>query len=124
MRIMIIDNDKAWTQSLSLLLSEQGHDVQVFNNPVQACEYICADDRKKNEMPNAIVLDYLMPEMSGFQVLGWIWNQLSDDCRIAFVTGHGEQIKNARLQEMGVSACMEKPVDFDQLLDVLERRVA
>ncbi len=124
MRIMIIDNDVAWTRSLSILLSEQGHDVRVFNDPVKACEYIVTDDRKKSEMPNALVLDYLMPEMSGFQVLGRIWDQLGNDCRIAFVTGHGEQMRNARLQEMGVTACLEKPIDFDQLVEVLEGQAA
>ncbi len=124
MRVIVIDNDEAWTRSLSILFSARGYDVQVFNNPIMACEYIGTLEQDKNEMPNAIVLDYLMPEMSGFKVLGWIADNLDKSCRIVFVTGYSEQLENAHLDEMGIAACLKKPVDFDELVNVLEGNAA
>ncbi len=65
-----------------------------------------------------------MPEMSGFQVLGRIGDALGPGCTIVIVTGHGEQLKNSRLTEMGVAACMAKPVDLDELERVLGEHAA
>ena len=128
MRVMIVDNDEAWTRSLTLLLMARGYEVHAFTNPDGACEFVrqIADTGflGKDEMPDAVVLDYVMPEMSGFQVLGRIGDSLGRACTIVLVTGHGEQLRSAKLTEMGVAACLEKPVDLGELIAVLERRAA
>ena len=123
MRIMIVDNDEAWTRSLTLLLKGRGHEVFPFTDPLAACDFIgqiagtaLLED---SDLPDAVVLDYVMPELSGFQVLGRIGDVLGSRCTIVFVTGHGEQVRNSRLMDMGVTACLAKPVDLDQLEKVL-----
>ncbi len=128
MRVMIVDNDEAWTRSLTLLLKARGYEVHAFTNPSTACEFVHQIAETGflgvSEMPDAVVLDYVMPEMSGFQVLNRIGDRLGETCTIVLVTGHGEQLRGARLTEMRVAACLEKPVDLDHLITVLERRAA
>jgi CheY-like chemotaxis protein len=128
MRVMIVDNDEAWTRSLTLLLTGRGYEVHPFTDPSKACEFIkqIADTGfvRESELPDAMVLDYVMPGMSGFQVLGRIGDSLGPTCRIVFVTGHGEQLRSARLTELGVAACLEKPVDLDRLVEALEGQTA
>jgi len=128
MRIMIVDNDEAWTRSLEILLKQRGYAVTAFTDPERACDFIAqahgerflADDR----LPDAVVLDYVMPQMNGFSVLARIASKLKADCVVVFVTGHGDQLQNADLKQMGVAACLEKPVDVDELVKVLERKAA
>ena len=121
MRVMIIDNDTAWTRSLELILSQRGYEVVVFNDPVAACQYIDENyNTRPAEMPDAVLLDYAMPRMSGFQVLTRIRDELPASGRVVFVTGHGDQIAHADLQQMGVDAWLAKPVEIDELTAVLE----
>ncbi len=128
MRIMIVDNDEAWTRSLALLLSHRGDEVYAFTNPIEACEFVQqianAGFLSPGAMPDAVILDYVMPELSGYQVLARISDELGVDCTIILVTGHAEQLASSRLTENGVTGCLEKPVDFDQLVRVLEGRAA
>ena len=124
MRIMIVDNDEAWTRSLTILLTGRGYEVRAFTNPTKACEFIrrTADNalHGKSELPDSVVLDYIMPGMSGFQVLKQIGDDLRPSCRIVIVTGHGEQLRNAKLNQIGVTTCLEKPVDLDTLEQALD----
>jgi DNA-binding response OmpR family regulator len=71
-------------------------------------------------MPDAVILEYVLPRLTGFQVLGRIGELLKANCRILFVTRRAEQLRNAKLREMGVLGCMQKPVDMDVLVRLLE----
>ena len=128
MRVMIVDNDEAWTRSLEILLKQRGYDVTAFTEPGRACEFIDQIHRAgfltADDLPDAVVLDYVMPQMSGFQVLARIGSDLKAGCVVVFVTGHGDQLKNADLRKMGVVGCLEKPVDVDELVKVLEGKAA
>lgn len=128
MRIMLVDNDAAWVRSLELLLKGRGHEVYAFTNPLEACDFIRqifdTGFLSDKELPDAIVLDYLMPELSGYQVAARISGMLTNNCRIVFVTGHKEQLENSRLTETGITACLSKPVDFGLLESVLGGKAA
>lgn len=125
MRVMIVDNDEAWTRSLTILLTGHGYDIQAFTDPIRACDFIrqVAEEGSSGKMPDAVVLDYVMPGMNGLQVLARIERQLGPGCRVILMTGHGEQLRNAPLSEMGVASCLEKPVDLDSLEQALKGEV-
>ncbi len=128
MRVMIVDNDGAWTRSLELLLRERGYQVAAFTEPERACDYIDqithAEFLPKADLPDVVVLDYVMPRLNGFQVLARIAPNLKADCVVLFVTGHGDQLGTVDLAQMGVAGCLEKPVDVDELVRVLEGKAA
>lgn len=128
MRVMIVDNDEAWTRSLEIVLKQRGYEVTAFTEPARACDFI--DQVRKtsllteDDLPDAVVLDYVMPQMSGFGVLARIGSELKAHCVVVFVTGHGDQLEAADFRQMGVTACLEKPVDVDELVKVLEGKAA
>lgn len=128
MRVMIVDNDKAWVRSLEILLKQRGYEVTAFTEPERACDFIDQIYRTgcltAHDLPDAVVLDYVMPNLTGIGVLARIAPELKAGCVVVFVTGHGDQLANANLKQMGVAACLEKPVDVDELIKVLERRAA
>lgn len=61
-KILVIDDDAAVTDLLSLLLKSQGFDVTSTNNSSEGLNLI----REQN--PDLVVLDLMMPEMDGWEV--------------------------------------------------------
>ena len=63
-KILYVDDDKLLTSTFSTLMKVEGFkDVVVYNNPIEAVEYL------KTEAPDLIISDFLMPEMNGLEFL-------------------------------------------------------
>ena len=63
-KILYVDDDKLLTSTFSTLMKVEGYsDVVVYNNPIEAVEYL------KLEQPDLIISDFLMPEMNGLDFL-------------------------------------------------------
>ncbi len=62
-KILIIEDDRYISKMYQLKLSLEGYDVQVADNGRIGV------DKVKEFMPNIILLDILMPELDGFEVL-------------------------------------------------------
>jgi len=61
-KILVIDDDSAVTDLLSLLLRSQGFDVAATNNSTDGLSLI------RENSPDVVVLDLMMPEMDGWQI--------------------------------------------------------
>lgn len=61
-KIIVIDDDTAVTDLLSVLLRTHGFDVRVTNNSVEGLSFIRDDDF------DLVVLDLMMPEMDGWEI--------------------------------------------------------
>jgi DNA-binding response OmpR family regulator len=61
-KILVIDDDAAVTDLLSLLLKSQGFDVAATNNSAEGLSMI------REKQPDLVVLDLMMPEMDGWEV--------------------------------------------------------
>lgn len=62
-KILIIEDDRYISKMYQLKLSLEGYDVQVAENGREGV------DKVKEFMPNIVLLDILMPELDGFEVL-------------------------------------------------------
>lgn len=61
-KILVIDDDSAVTDLLSLLLKSQGFDVAATNSSTDGLSMI------RDDSPDVVVLDLMMPEMDGWQI--------------------------------------------------------
>jgi two-component system KDP operon response regulator KdpE len=61
-KLLVIDDDTAVTDLLSLLLRSQGFEVFATNNSTDGLNMI------REVEPNLVVLDLMMPEMDGWEV--------------------------------------------------------
>jgi DNA-binding response OmpR family regulator len=61
-KILVIDDDTAVTDLLSVLLRSQGFDVTATNSSSDGLSYVREDE------PDLIVLDLMMPEIDGWEV--------------------------------------------------------
>ncbi len=61
-KILVIDDDAAVTDLLSLLLKSQGFDVTATNNSGEGLNLI------REKQPDLVVLDLMMPDIDGWEV--------------------------------------------------------
>jgi DNA-binding NtrC family response regulator len=116
--IVIVDDEDMVLTSLSSFLNlETEYNVQSFNNPQSALEFI-----KDNEI-DLCLSDYLMPEMDGISFLAEVRKIRPDVPRI-ILTGYADK-ENAikAINEVGLFQYIEKPWDNDDLLIILRNGI-
>lgn len=114
--IHLIDDDTAVRESMALLIGTVGLRVQTWARPE---EFIRDFDR---ESIGAIVLDIRMPGISGMTVLEQLVAQ-GVDLPVIMLTGHGTVDLCRRAFKAGAAEFLEKPVDDELLIDILQQAV-
>lgn len=61
-KVLVIDDDIAITELMSMLLKSHGFEVIATNNGAEAVKLI------QEKSPNVVLLDLMMPDMDGWQV--------------------------------------------------------
>jgi two-component system KDP operon response regulator KdpE len=61
-KILVIDDDAAVTDLLSMLLKTHGFEVMATNNSTDGLNHI------RDNQPDLVILDLMMPEMDGWEV--------------------------------------------------------
>ncbi len=112
-RILIIDDDPMILAILKDLLQDNGYTVQTGKASA-------AIDIALNNPPDLLLLDMMMPDISGVQVA----QKLRSDPRTSYIPIVAISAA-ARVAEMGrqadVDAILKKPFDFKQVLETIER---
>jgi DNA-binding response OmpR family regulator len=102
-KIAIIEDDPTISQMYRFKFESEGYDVQTAGNGKLGLEL--AEHMK----PDIILLDLMMPEMSGEQMLkklrGSAWGK---DIKVIVLTNMGEQEIPASIKELGVSGVILK----------------
>ena len=110
-KILYVDDDKLLTSTFTTLMKVEGFkDVVVYNNPLDAIEYL------KTETPDLIISDFLMPEMNGLEFLREA-KKLYPETSMILLTAYADK-ENAikTINEIGVYKYIEKPWDNDDLI--------
>lgn len=112
LNVLIIDDNEQITKMISSFLDMSNHDCTVVNEGKEGLELI------KTNQYDSIILDLAMPEFDGYELLNTL--KVEDQSqlhKIIILTASSVPIETIRkFKELGVSACLQKPVDIDQLL--------
>ena len=109
--ILIIDDDVELTELLKEFLTSHNYNITIFNNPTKAVNALF-DDHPIN--PDLIILDIMMPEMDGFQVLRQI--RESSNIPIVMLSAKGEVADRIVGLELGADDYLPKPFEPQELL--------
>ena len=113
-RVLIVDDNVDAADSLSLLLTLNGHEVRtVYDGPTgiqQAAEF----------RPDVILLDLGMPGMDGYQTARKVRElQGLTGLKLVALTGWGQEGDRRRTQEAGFDGHLVKPVELAILQEFL-----
>jgi CheY-like chemotaxis protein len=112
-RILITDDSLLQRKTLSAIVQDEGHEVDTANNGREALEKIQANP------PDCLLLDMLMPEIDGIQVLETLQSQRMK-LRIIVLTADVQEWLKTRCLELGATTFLNKPVKQEQLQKALQ----
>ena len=114
-RILIVDDNRDAADTLGLLLDLSGYLVR------KAYEGSTAIALAREFVPEVVLLDIGLPGMDGFEVAKHLREaRLGPDATFVAVTGYAEPALLHQSQRAGFRHHLVKPVDIDELLQVLQ----
>ncbi len=112
LNVLIIDDNEQITKMVSSFLDMSNHDCTIVNDGKDGLDLI------KTNQYDSIVLDLAMPEFDGYEILDTLKNENpSQISKIIILTASSISLETVKkFKDLGVSSCLQKPVDIDQLL--------
>jgi len=116
MKILIVDDDNQTTSMLSKFFNYKGYQIVVSNDAMEGLRHI------KKEKYDVILLDINMPVISGINIIQILaaGGKLKDKNIFIFSGAdyNQNQIKDL-LRRDGVNGFLKKPIELDELLNVI-----
>ena len=111
--VLVVDDDQAIRKVLHEILSKEGYDVREAENGAQALDVM------QSTPPDVVVLDLMMPVMSGWEVLA-ATDEEEKLRSIPILVASAMSAPLARRDwRGGVRTCLAKPLDIPALLDAI-----
>jgi two-component system response regulator MprA len=111
--VLIVDDDPTLVESLVELLDEEGYAVEGFTDARLALARLAEGAR-----PDLVLLDYLMPAMTGEEFLDALDRSGIAVEVVLFSALHDGALTSARARVAGI---VRKPFDLDELLATVGR---
>lgn len=115
--VYIVDDEFAVRDSLMLLIQSTGRVAKSFASAEEFLNAYCPD------YPSCLILDVRMPGMSGLD-LQQEMTKRHISLPIIFISGHAEIPDSAKAFRAGAVDFLEKPVDYNVLMDRIEEAIA
>lgn len=107
-KILLIDDDVTGSQIIAAMLKSRGFDVFVLYNGAQTLEAL------EREKPDLVLLDIIMPGVTGIEVLESIRKKTSPiDLPVVMLTSVDDSIEIANCLKLGANDYLTKPVDVE-----------
>lgn len=106
--ILVVDDDEALLEVMSIVLSSEGYRVLMASDGEEALRVVRGEDL------DLVVLDVMLPRMSGFEVL----KELREESKVPVVmlTAKDQSVDKVVGLELGADDYLTKPFDTKELL--------
>jgi EAL domain-containing protein (putative c-di-GMP-specific phosphodiesterase class I)/PleD family two-component response regulator len=111
-KVMMVDDEPLMTDLIQVYLEDEGYlNFVVTNNPLEALDLLRRED------PGVLLLDLMMPHLSGFELL----QQIRADRKLRYtpvivLTAATDASSKLRALQLGVTDFLSKPVDESELV--------
>jgi len=113
--ILVVDDEADIRGLLKEILSEEGYEVDVAANAVQARA------SRARQTPDLVLLDIWMPDVDGISLLREWSASTTDGCPVVMMSGHGTVETAVEATRLGAFDFVEKPLSLAKLLRTVER---
>lgn len=112
-KVLVVDDDLLTCNMVKEIFTKEGYFVQTLNSPSKIADFL------KENRPDIVLLDIVMPEMNGFEVLALI-KEKHEDLPVVFLSGRHDVKEKVRGLKAGAEDYIIKPFDFKELLARVE----
>jgi len=109
-KIAIVDDDSDMAELLSLMLVKEGYDCNSYTSGQDFIKTLNANNY------DLLLLDWMMPEFDGEQVLEWVRSQSKLDIPVIFITARDTEDDISRILNHGADDYLVKPIKQKELL--------
>jgi twitching motility two-component system response regulator PilH len=114
-KVLVVDDSATDLENLVGICSNAGYVVSTATSGTEAL------DKLKNEVPDAVLLDVVMPGMNGFQTCRAITSDpATQHIPVVLVSSKGEKTDRVWGEEQGAKSYVTKPFTAEQILDQLK----
>lgn len=116
--VVVVDDEMMVREVTSASLMGMGFKVTKAKNGTQGLEKI------RSEKPDLIFLDYMMPDLTGFEVAA----ELQKDPELAkipivMISGKAESTDIQKAKDYGIEHYLEKPADPEQIMSFVREEL-
>ena len=112
-RILIVDDEKNIVSSLTSILADEGYEVSIAGDGVEALELIQKDP------PDLVILDIWLPGMDGIEVLKTL-KSYNLGVEVLIMSGHGTIDTAVKATKLGAQDFIEKPFSLDRITESIQ----
>lgn len=117
-KILIVEDEKNILDSIAMYL--EGHGYGIIKSP----EGIDAIKLAKDQLPDMILLDLLLPDMDGSLICRTLKeNEVTSRIPVIIISAISQEEKIKELQDLGASDYLVKPFDPSELLGTIEKNL-
>lgn len=112
-KVLIVEDNSEVRRLFAIGLNQRGFEVKLASNGAEAVERI------KEEKPDVILLDWVLPLMDGGEVLNKLSKEGRNETPIIVISGHARP--SAREIDRRIVRWLSKPVSIDDLVAEIQR---
>jgi len=116
-KILLVDDEKEFVHTLSERLKTRNLESSIAYDGEQALDML------KDELPDVIVLDIMMPGIDGIETLRRV-KAKHPEVEVIILTGHGSEQEQEQAEELGAFAYLHKPVNINELAQKMKEAYA
>ena len=112
-RILLVDDEPELLKAMRIRLTSWGYDVLTAANGKEAIQLV------KKEVPDAIILDIMMPDLDGVETLRRI-RRFNKKVPVIMLTAYASEEKMQNTESLGISAFIPKGTEFDNASQLIQ----
>jgi CheY-like chemotaxis protein/cytidylate kinase len=113
-KVLLVDDEREFVQTLSERLQVRDVGSAVAYDGESALSMVAEDE------PEVMILDLKMPGIDGMEVLRRV-KKTHPKIEVIILTGHGNEADRKICMELGAFAYLQKPVNINELSEVLQK---
>ena len=114
-RVLVVDDNRDFASSLSMLLTSLGNDVRIANDGAEGLEVA------RSFVPGVAFLDIGMPKLNGYRLAEELRSTPAlADARLVALTGWGQEKDRQQARDAGFDRHLVKPVKLEDIVEILE----
>lgn len=109
-KILLVDDDKMVITLMNYRLKKDGFDINVCNDGKSAINQL------QESLPDLIIVDIMMPKVSGFEVLRFLRNKLQSNIPVIVLSSINDEDTLIEAFELGANEFVTKPFNPEEIV--------